>query len=49
MYTKLKAFQYLAVIDDNLEESIHQQNLIRLNGRAVEQHWFRWSMKAVAV
>ena len=37
------------MIDNNLEECIHQQNLVRLNGRTVKQHWLWRSMEAITV
>ena len=37
------------MIDDNLEEGIHQQDTVRLDGGSIQQDRFRRSVETVAI
>jgi len=39
----------LPVIDDNVKESVHQQDPVRLQRRSIEQDWLRRSVKGVRI
>ena len=49
IYLFNQGFNYLSVINNNLEECVHQQNAIRLDRRRIQQDRFGWPVETVAV